>query len=102
MSSEFDFDAWSEIRSPGRAIARTGLRMMPTFPWLPLKVATRIPDVFETFDSATQTLGRIAMRLIFKFVGVCEDRRVLLPMLLMRRNDERRGTRNFETRDGNH
>jgi hypothetical protein len=27
----------SEVHLPGRAMARTGLRMMPTFPWLPLK-----------------------------------------------------------------
>jgi hypothetical protein len=27
---------------------------------------TRIHDVFEAFDPATETLGRIAMRLIFK------------------------------------
>jgi hypothetical protein len=29
---------------------------------------TRIPDLFEALDPATETLGRIAMRLIFKFV----------------------------------
>jgi len=33
-----------------------------------LSPATRIPDVFETLDPATDTLCRIAMRLIFKFV----------------------------------
>ncbi|MDT7814200.1 MAG: hypothetical protein QOJ42_4116 [Acidobacteriaceae bacterium] len=33
-----------------------------------LSPATRMPDVFETLDPATDTLCRIAMRLIFKFV----------------------------------
>jgi hypothetical protein len=33
-----------------------------------LSPATRIPDVFETLDPATDTLCRVAMRLIFKFV----------------------------------
>jgi hypothetical protein len=30
-----------KILLPGRAVARTGLRMMPTFPPLPLKVGSR-------------------------------------------------------------
>ena len=33
--------AQSSCTSPGRAVARTGLRMMPTFPPLPLKVGSR-------------------------------------------------------------
>src|SRR5258706_13283614 len=34
--------------------------------------------------------------------GVCAERRVLLLVLLMQRDDERRGACNFEPRGGNH
>jgi hypothetical protein len=42
--------AQSSCTSPGRAVARTGLRMMPTFPPLPLKVGSRTDARLRRFD----------------------------------------------------
>ena len=59
--------AQSSCTSPGRAVARTGLRMMPTFPPLPLKFRTA---GFPSVRLQGRYIGR-AFSVEHEFVAPC-------------------------------
>ena len=84
---------------PGRAMARTGLRMMPTFPWLPLKFRTAgFPQSGFKAGVSDGPSRRLRGLRVVRFASVLRAHRLPRPIPVLSRGTRRAWAPPFERR----